>query len=69
MTPAQFVLTHEDKQSPVWRKLVKHWESRLELLRTQNDGDKDLTDTATLRGRIAECKANLNLAKELQPPQ
>ncbi len=63
--PKQFALTAEDKDSRLWHKLMAHWESRLDTLRTQNDGDKDATETAKQRGRIAECKANLALNNDL----
>ena len=60
----KFALTHEEKTSKLWRKLLAHWEDKLETLRNQNDGDKSEIDTAKLRGRISECKANLSLDKD-----
>lgn len=61
----QFVLTPDDKDSKLWRKLMAHWESKIEIFRTQNEGDRNETETAKLRGRIAELRANLNLDKDL----
>lgn len=54
-------LTYEQKQSPLWRLLMKHWGDRLDSLRKQNDGDKSDIETARLRGQIAAIKADLAL--------
>lgn len=59
-----FTLTKEEKLSPLWRALVAHWEDRLEVLRTQNEANRSEVETALLRGRIAECRLNLQLGKE-----
>lgn len=64
MSKTPFILTKEDKDSKLWRKLMAHWEDKLSTLRAQNDGDKPESATAALRGRIAECKANLALDKD-----
>lgn len=61
---APFVLTDEDKQSRLWGKLMEHWQDKLAAFRAANDTDKDTTETAKLRGRIAELKANLELNSE-----
>ena len=58
-----FALTREEKLSPLWRALVAHWEERLEVLRTQNEAPRSEMETALLRGRIAECRLNLQLGK------
>lgn len=60
-----FKLSLEDRESLVWKRLMTHFGERLEVLRTQNDGDKSEAETAKLRGRIAELKAILALNKEL----
>ncbi len=60
-----FALTRDDKNSPLWRKLVSHWESRIEALQRQNEGDQPESSTAKLRGRVAEIRANLTLSQEL----
>lgn len=62
---ARFVLTQDEKESKLWRKLTAHWQDKLQTLRTQNDGDKPESVTAKLRGQIAECKANLALENDL----
>lgn len=65
------ILTHEDKMNPLWRKLMKHWEGKLQLLREQNDAARTDLDTALLRGRIAEIKSVLDLNKDnpvITPP-
>lgn len=61
----RFVLTKEDRSSALWRKLMRHWEEKLASLRAQNDGDLTDANTLKLRGRIAELKANMALAKDL----
>lgn len=58
-------LTKDERNSRLFTKLMEHWSDRLQSLRTQNDGDIDPTNTAKLRGRIAELKFNLSLDKEL----
>ena len=58
------ILTIEERRSPLWRKLAEHYESRLESLRNQNDGDRADVDTAKLRGRIAEVKLLLSLGHD-----
>ena len=58
------ILTIEERRSPLWRKLAEHYESRLESLRNQNDGDRTDVDTAKLRGRIAEVKLVLALGND-----
>lgn len=57
-------LDYSDKISPTWVKLAKHWNEELQTLRYQLEGDKTELQTAKLRGRIAEIKANLSLEKE-----
>jgi hypothetical protein len=61
----RIVLTQDEKDSKLWRKLMAHWEGQLQILRTQNDGDKSEIETARLRGRIAQVKADLALDKDL----
>lgn len=58
------ILTIEERRSPLWRKLAEHYESRLESLRNQNDGDRVDVETAKLRGRIAEVKLLLSLGHD-----
>lgn len=48
------LLDLNDRQSPTWRKLVKHYEQRLRELRAKNDNDLDAISTAKLRGAIRE---------------
>lgn len=60
-----FTLTTEEKQSPLWRGLLAHWEDRLAQLRTQNDGAKTEAETANLRGRIAQVKADIAMNNDL----
>jgi hypothetical protein len=55
--------TH-DRQSAVWLRLRAHYEARLLLLRSSNDGNLSAEQTAKIRGRIAEVKALLALEKD-----
>jgi len=57
-------LTIEERRSPLWRKLNEYFERRLSEMRKQNDGDKSETDTANLRGRIAELKLLIQLGND-----
>lgn len=61
----RFILTEDEKESRLWKRLCEHWQDRLQTLRAQNDSDKSESATARLRGQIAELKASLGLEKEL----
>lgn len=68
MTPKPpFALTHDERNSPLWRKLVAHMAEQVDQLRQQNDVDRSETETARLRGRIAAYKDMLGLNKEPDP--
>lgn len=54
-------LTYAERSSPVWNKIKNHYEGRLKVLRSKNDGALDIAETSTIRGRIAEVKAILAL--------
>ncbi len=60
------LLDLNDRQSPTWAKLRKHFEARLQDHRIENDGRKPETETAHLRGRIAEAKYLLDLEGPLK---
>ena len=71
MTPREpFTLTHEERRSPVWQRLLEHLDERIQALRAQNDGPKDEAATAHLRGQIAAFKAlqALNADRPTQEP-
>lgn len=64
MTPnVSFQLADAEKQSALWGRIATHLEERLADLRAQNDKDVSETETATLRGRIAEVKRLIELGK------
>lgn len=65
--PAPFALTPADRQSATWARLKTHLQDRLALLRTQNDGDLDKIQTASLRGQIKSIKGLLALETEMPP--
>jgi hypothetical protein len=48
------VLTPQDRQSAVWKKIAAHLDERLAALRVKNDGPHDAIQTAKIRGAIAE---------------
>lgn len=66
----RLVLTPMERQSPLWRELMAHFEQRLNHLRIQNEGPLDPINTANLRGRVAEIKALMGLDTDKQnlPP-
>lgn len=55
-------LNNIQKESALWVAIEAELKGELELLRAQNDNDKDPLETAKLRGRIAEVKQILNWA-------
>lgn len=57
-------LTDGEKMTDLWRKLEEHYTNRLQTLRETNDRAQSESETAKLRGHIAEVKAILTLAKE-----
>ena len=60
----QLVLTHEERHSALWKKLMAHWEARIESLHSANEGDRTELETAKLRGRLQETRLNMALNKE-----
>lgn len=52
----QFKLEEHEINSPLWQKLKKHYESKLDSLRISNDSDSAELQTARRRGRIQEIK-------------
>ena len=58
------LLDSNDRQSPTWRKLRTHMETRLHELRLLNDNDSDPISTAKLRGRVASLKELLALGDQ-----
>lgn len=57
-------LTTDDLRSTTWKRLEKILNERLQRHREKNDGKLTVDDTNNLRGRIAELKAMLGLARE-----
>ena len=52
-----------ETRSAVWLKLQAHFEERLAVLRSKNDGALPPDETSHLRGRIAQVKEILALGK------
>jgi len=55
------ILTEAELSSPVWDKIRKHYEARIQTLRAENDKNLSPSETDVLRGRIREAKAVLDL--------
>jgi hypothetical protein len=55
------VLTPEERQSALYRKLVTYFEERRDLHRRRNDNPLPQDETQRIRGEISECKAFLAL--------
>lgn len=53
---SQLKLEEHEINSPLWQKLKKHYETKLDSLRAANDGDSTEIQTARRRGRIQEIK-------------
>ena len=64
----KFHLAEHERQTQLWRDLMRYVEGRLDELRRLNDGDKDERATATLRGRIAELKLIAQLGDPPRTP-
>jgi hypothetical protein len=60
------MISEGDRLHPIWMRLTTHLETRIALLRIKNEGDVSETQTARIRGGIAELKAILALG--IPPP-
>lgn len=65
----QFKLEEHEINSPLWQKLKKHYETKLESLRVSNDSDSTELQTARRRGRIQEIKNILSAGIPEQPEE
>ena len=54
-------ITDAELNSPLWLKLLAHWNDELSALRSSNDGDLDELKTAALRGRIKQIKRDIEI--------
>lgn len=54
-------LTDAELNSPLWLKLLAHWNKELETLRVLNDGELDELKTAAIRGRIKQIKRDIEI--------
>ncbi len=59
-------LTQSERDTPLFRKLKKHYEQRLADHRLENDKRLNADDTARLRGMIAEDLYFLSLAEPVK---
>ena len=58
------ILTFEDKNSSLWKRLKEHLADEIGALRIRNEGNLDIDATNRLRGRIAGLKALSDLDAE-----
>ena len=63
-TPAH--ITPEDLRSRTWEHVVEEMTARLQRMREENDSFSDHDTTTKRRGRLAELKEWLDLAKQAQ---
>jgi hypothetical protein len=64
------VLSFEDRESPLWRRLAAHMRAELADLRERNDAPQlDPTKTAAIRGQIAQLKSLLALGEPRKAPE
>lgn len=61
----RFILTDQERNSPLWLRLKSYHEKRLQSMRTRNDGPLSNDDTLLLRGRIHEIKAFLSINESM----
>lgn len=61
-------ITHEDKQTDLYRKMIPHLETRLQALRAQNDDAMPEDHRNRQIGCIAEVKRLLGLLNAKTPP-
>lgn len=61
---SDFQLTHIERESPLWKKIERFLNDRIDTHRSANDNDLDPAKTAELRGRIRECKALRSIGME-----
>ena len=68
MTTARepFALTPQERGTELWRKLMEHFDERIQALRLKNDSPLDEQETARVRGEIAAFKYLKTLNTERQ---
>lgn len=59
-TTPMLSLDASDLTSPTWRKLVRHYEERLQQCYQRNSGPLGIEDTSKIRGQIMEIEAFLH---------
>lgn len=61
---AEFILSPQERNDPLWLRLSAHYNARLNTLRVQNDTTKPHEATEKLRGQIQEVNLLLALGFE-----
>jgi hypothetical protein len=59
----QFKIDFSDRNTPLWSKLSRYFEGRVDELHIKLEGDISEVQAAKLRGRIAEIRACMALDK------
>ena len=69
MNTEQLLLSYEERESPLWRRLSDHMRAALDSLREQNDYPQlDAVKTAAIRGQIRQLKLLLALGDPPKAP-
>jgi hypothetical protein len=67
-----FELAPEERNSPLWQRLMSHFEDRIQRLRAENDNQSNSAErTAAIRGEIASLQGlqRLNTPRPPEPFQ
>jgi hypothetical protein len=59
--PVLFALESSERSSPLWTKLMDHFEERVLTLSKDNENDHDPVKTARIRGEIAALRKLMRL--------
>lgn len=62
------LITPQERDTALWRKVRKHIEERIVSLRARNDKDRSERETAVLRGAIGELKSILSIDQDIPLP-
>lgn len=65
--PLEFTLTTGERINPLWHKISRYLDRRLDRARKRNDQPLSPEDTALVRGEIKALKGLMALGQELPP--
>lgn len=67
MSAQSNILSQDEVNTSIWRKIERHLTERLNAARLRNDGPLDPAETAQTRGEIKALKGLLSLGRPLPP--